>query len=121
MGASGLRDRFYEDLVAMLAAEAELCYPERIHPGPAYDAAMKRLSMVVRAKGKIHAYYNLNCRWGLIPETRKDVHTEARDVGFFNELFWELETDPTVCQRVCEIVESALGRVKGSVPGAKAV
>ena len=111
--ASGLRGRFYEDLIAMLAAEAELCYPERIHPGPAYDAAMKRLSMVVQAKGKIHAFYNLNCRWGVVPDARGDGPVEIRDVGFFNDLFRELEVSPDVRQRVVEIVESALERVLG--------
>jgi hypothetical protein len=87
--------------------------PVRIHPGPAYDEAMKRLSMVVRAKGKIHAFYNLNCRWGLIPDARGDGPVEIRDLGFFDDLFRELEVSPDVRQRVVEIVESAQGQVFG--------
>ncbi len=117
LGDSGLRDRFYENLIYMLAIEAELCYPEqRVRPGPAYDEAIKKLSIVIRVKGKIHAFYNLNCRWGVVPGVRIEGEDSTVAAEFFKGLFQELEADPTVRQRVCEIVASALGRVKRGFP-----
>ena len=88
----GLRDRFYENLIDML--EAELCYPERIRPGPVYDEVIKQLSMVVRAKGKIHAFYNMNCRWWVVPGARIEGEDAPDAAEFFKGLFQELESQP---------------------------
>jgi len=85
----------YENLIDMLAVEAELCYPEqRIRPGPAYDEAIKKLSMVIRAKGKIHAFYNLNCRWGVVPGALIEGEDSKVAAEFFKGLFQELEAGP---------------------------
>ncbi len=112
VGDSGLRDRFYENLIDMLAVEAEFSCPDKVCPGPEYDAAINRLSMIIKVKGKIHAFYNLNCRWGVVPGARIEGEDSTVAAEFFKGLFQELEADPTVRQRVCEIVASALGRVK---------
>jgi hypothetical protein len=109
---SGLLDRFYENLIEML--EAELCYPERIRPGPVYDAVIKRLSVVVKVKGKIHAFYSLNCRWGAVPGARIEGEDAPDAAEFFKGLLQELEPQPDIQGRIYEIVQIAGSRVLGS-------
>jgi hypothetical protein len=113
MEDSGLLDRFYENLIDMLAVEVELCYPERIRPGPVYDEVIKQLSMVVRAKGKIHAFYNLNCRRGVVPGARIEGEDAPDAAEFFKGLFQELESQPYIQGRIYEIVQIAGSRVLG--------
>jgi hypothetical protein len=106
----------YENLIDMLAVEAELCYPEqRIHPGPAYDEAIKKLSMVIRAKGKIHAFYILNCRQGVVPGAPIEGEDSTVAAEFFKGLFQELEADPDIQGRVYEAVQSAGSRVLSGI------
>jgi hypothetical protein len=105
---AGLLDRFYKNLIDML--EAELCYPERIRPGPVYDAVIKRLSMVARVKGKINAFYNLNCRWGAVPGARIEGEDAPDAAEFFKGLFQELEAQPNIQGRIYEIVQIAGSR-----------
>jgi hypothetical protein len=108
---SGLMDQFYENLIDML--EAELCYPERIRPGPVYDEVIKQLSMVVRVKGKIHAFYNLNCRWGVVPGARIEGEDAPDAAEFFKGLFQELESQPEIQSQIYQIVQIAGSRVLG--------
>jgi hypothetical protein len=75
-GDSDLRDRFYENLIDMLAVEAELCYPEqRICPGPAYDQAIKKLSMVISLDAFYTVASGIACvvTWCLKATLRKNI------------------------------------------------
>jgi hypothetical protein len=104
-----VRAEFFESLVSKLSAEAEISYPGRLRPGPEYDQAIRNLSTIVKAKGKIHAFYNLNCRW-VVPGKNVDDQSGVGEQRFFRDLFAELEQSPDIENRVFEIIESNLKR-----------
>jgi len=109
-----VRAEFFQSLVSILAAEAEISYPGRLRPGPEYDRAIRNLSALVRVKGKIHAFYNLNCRMGVVPGKSVDDKNGVGDNGFFKALFDELDQNPEVKTRVFDIIESNLKRLSFS-------
>jgi len=104
-----VRAEFFESLVSTLSAEAEISYPGRLRPGPEYDRAIRNLSTIVKAKGKIHTFYNLNCRW-VVPEKNVYDQIGVGEQRFFRDLFAELEQSPDVENRVFEIIELNLNR-----------
>ncbi len=110
------RTEFYENLISMLAAEVEVCYPDGIRPGKEYDEALRKVQKIIRTKGRIHAFYSLNCRDVLVPRENKD-RTEidgTTDVEFLNELLDEMSQDIKTKRLVTDIIGNVMRRVTGS-------
>ena len=104
------RSEFYQFLISALATEAEINYPGRLRPGKEYDEAIRNLSTIVQAKGKIHAFYNLNCRLGVVPGGQVDS-SGAGDVEFFEKLFQGLDSNKPIQNRIYEIIGNLLEQI----------
>jgi len=97
----------------MLAAEAEVCFPEnKTRPGKEYDMAIENLTTIIKVKGRIHAFYKLNCRDFLFP-TRYIERPEidgTNDAEFLNEILAGLNHGGEIERRISTIIYEALRR-----------
>jgi len=107
---SNQRAYFYEKLIELLSAEAEICYPEQARPGKEYDRAMADLALLVRAKGKFHAFYKLNCTNDLIPSRLSGNMVDHDDAEFLKVVLNGLEHNQKVHQQVGDIVKNLVER-----------
>jgi len=110
------RVEFYENLLSMLAAEAEICFPgDKTRPGEEYDMAIYNLTQIIKVKGRIHAFYKLNCRDFLSPmryAERPEIDG-TYDVEFLKGILTELNTNCKIERRISDIIYEALRRFDG--------
>ncbi|WP_419662741.1 uncharacterized protein Dvar_32150 [Desulfosarcina variabilis str. Montpellier] len=112
------RIEFYENLISMLAAEVEACYPDGVRPGKEYDKAIREVTSLIRIKGKVHAFFKLNIKVDLFPEHVVDPAylSNLETTDFLKGLVAELENDPEIQRRFGDIIDNVSQRVS-SLPG----
>ncbi|WP_419655479.1 uncharacterized protein Dvar_45630 [Desulfosarcina variabilis str. Montpellier] len=109
------RISFYENLISMLAAEVEACYPDGARPGEEYDKAIRKVTSLIRIKGKVHAFFKLNIKGDLFPERQARaayvVEAGVGDMDFLRKMVKDLDGEPDIQKRVSDILSGVLGRV----------